>query len=69
MPFGEFIPWGFRWFTDLMNIPLGDFTRGRLDPPPFVAAGQRIAPNICYEDLFGEELARRFVPAPPPRRR
>ena len=61
VPFGEFIPWGFRWFTALMNIPLGDFTRGRLDPPPFVAAGQRIAPNICYEDLFGEELARRFA--------
>ena len=61
VPFGEFIPRGFRWFTELMNIPLGDFTRGRLDPPPFVAAGQRIAPNICYEDLFGEELARRFA--------
>jgi len=61
VPFGEFIPYGFRWFTELMNIPLGDFTRGRLDPPPFVAAGQRIAPNICYEDLFGEELARRFA--------
>jgi apolipoprotein N-acyltransferase len=61
VPFGEFIPYGFRWFTELMNIPLGDFARGRPDPPPFVAAGQRIAPNICYEDLFGEELARRFV--------
>ena len=23
--------------------------------------GQRLAPNICYEDLFGEELGRRFV--------
>jgi apolipoprotein N-acyltransferase len=63
VPFGEFIPTGFRWFTEAMNIPLGDFARGRLDPPPFVAAGQRIAPNICYEDLFGEELARRFVDA------
>jgi apolipoprotein N-acyltransferase len=63
VPFGEFIPTGFRWFTEMMNIPLGDFNRGRLDPPPFVAAGQRIAPNICYEDLFGEELARRFVDA------
>jgi len=63
VPFGEFIPTGFRWFTEMMNIPLGDFARGRLDPPPFMAAGQRIAPNICYEDLFGEELARRFVDA------
>jgi apolipoprotein N-acyltransferase len=62
VPFGEFIPYGFRWFTELMNIPLGDFNRGRPDPPPFVVLGQRISPNICYEDLFGEELARRFVP-------
>jgi apolipoprotein N-acyltransferase len=58
VPFGEFIPRGFRWFTDLMNIPLGDFARGVLNPPSFAAAGQRVAPNICYEDLFGEELAR-----------
>jgi apolipoprotein N-acyltransferase len=63
VPFGEFIPRGFRWFTEAMNIPLGDFNRGELDPPPFAAAGQRIAPNICYEDLFGEEIARRFVGA------
>jgi apolipoprotein N-acyltransferase len=61
VPFGEFIPPGFRWFTEAMNIPLGDFVRGVVDPPSFVFAGQRIAPNICYEDLFGEELARRFA--------
>jgi apolipoprotein N-acyltransferase len=61
VPFGEFIPAGFRWFTDLMHIPLGDFARGVVDPPSFVVRGQRIAPNICYEDLFGEELARRFA--------
>ena len=61
VPFGEFIPTGFRWFTELMNIPLGDFSRGVLNPPSFVVGAQRVAPNICYEDLFGEELARRFV--------
>lgn len=60
VPFGEFIPWGFRWFTAMMNIPLGDFARGPPDAPSLKVAGQRIAPNICYEDLFGEELARRF---------
>jgi apolipoprotein N-acyltransferase len=60
VPFGEFIPWGFRWFVNMMSIPLGDFSRGRLDAPSLVFAGQRIAPNICYEDLFGEELAVRF---------
>jgi apolipoprotein N-acyltransferase len=61
VPFGEFIPTGFRWFTDLMQIPLGDFARGPLNPPSFAWHGQRVAPNVCYEDLFGEELARRFV--------
>jgi len=60
VPFGEFIPRGFRWFTDLMHIPLGDFARGVVDPPSFPFGGQRVAPNVCYEDLFGEELARRF---------
>lgn len=60
VPFGEFIPTGFRWFTELMNIPLGDFARGPLDAPHFTVRGQRVAPNICFEDLFGEELAVRF---------
>ncbi len=61
VPFGEFIPTGFRWFTDMMQIPLGDFTRGPSVPPSFVVKGERVAPNICYEDLFGEELAARFA--------
>lgn len=61
VPFGEFIPSGFRWFTNLMNIPLGDFNRGPLRAPSFLVKGQRIAPNICYEDLFGEELGARFA--------
>jgi len=61
VPFGEFIPPLFRWFTDLMNIPLGDFNRGPIGQPPFEWQGQRLAPNICYEDLFGEELAAQFV--------
>jgi len=63
VPFGEFIPPGFRWFVRMMNIPLGDFERGPLVQPPFAWAGQRFAPNICYEDLFGEELAARFADA------
>jgi apolipoprotein N-acyltransferase len=61
VPFGEFIPFGFRWFTEMMNIPLGDFNRGALVAPPFPVRGERVAPNICYEDLFGEELAAGFA--------
>ena len=61
VPFGEFIPPLFRWFTDMMAIPLGDFARGAVGQPSFLWRGERLAPNICYEDLFGEELAARFV--------
>ena len=60
VPFGEFIPPLFRWFTEMMNIPLGDFNRGAVGQPSFDWAGQRFAPNVCYEDLFGEELGQRF---------
>lgn len=67
VPFGEFIPPFFRWFTQMMNIPLGDFARGAVGQPSFEWEGQRLAPNVCYEDLFGEELAARFaVPAEAP---
>ncbi len=69
VPFGEFIPPLFKWFTEMLNIPLGDFNRGTLGQPSFEWQGQRIAPNICYEDLFGEELAARFSdPAQAPHR-
>jgi apolipoprotein N-acyltransferase len=57
VPFGEFIPTGFRWFVDLMQIPLGDFTRGAPLQAPFAVKDQWVLPNICYEDLFGEEIA------------
>jgi apolipoprotein N-acyltransferase len=65
VPFGEFIPNGFHWFTAMMRIPLGDFLQGPLSAPAFelkMPTGiVRVAPNICYEDLFGEELAAWFV--------
>jgi apolipoprotein N-acyltransferase len=60
VPFGEFIPPLFRWFTEMMNIPLGDFNRGRLQQPPFEWKGQKIAPNVCVEDIYSEELAVHF---------
>jgi apolipoprotein N-acyltransferase len=61
VPFGEYVPPLFQWFVQLLNIPLGDFTRGDLAQPSLTWKGERIAPNICYEDLFGEELARSFL--------
>ncbi len=61
VPFGEFVHPLFKWFLALVNIPLSDFNRGDVTQASFEWQGQRIAPNICYEDLFGEELAARFI--------
>ncbi len=61
VPFGEFVPPFFRWFTDLMNIPLGDFSRGARVQLLFEWQGQRLAPNVCYEDMFGEEIGAYFL--------
>jgi apolipoprotein N-acyltransferase len=58
VPFGEYVPSGFSWFMGLMNMPMSDFTPGPPDQPPMEIAGQKIAPNICFEDLFGEAIIR-----------
>lgn len=62
VPFGEFVPPGFAWFMGLLNIPMSGFTPGPAAQPPLAVAGQRVAMNICYEDVFGEEL-RGAIPA------
>jgi apolipoprotein N-acyltransferase len=63
VPFGEFIPVGAHWFINLMHIPLGDFTRGDLIQAAMSVKDQWILPNICYEDLFGEEIASQLKAA------
>jgi apolipoprotein N-acyltransferase len=65
VPFGEFVPWGFRWFVGLMQMPLGDFQRGAPVQAALPVKDQRIGVNICFEDLFGEELARSLAPSRP----
>lgn len=62
VPWGEFVPPGFRWFVDMLDIPLGDFDRGPAYQRPFAVGDQRIAFNICYEDLFGPELLPALYP-------
>jgi apolipoprotein N-acyltransferase len=60
VPFGEAIPLRpvFGWFLNrVLNIPLADQAAGPARQRPFEVAGQRVAINICYEDVFGAELA------------
>lgn len=62
VPFGEFIPPGFAWFMQMAHVPMSSFSRGDRSAPPLQLAGQTVAPNICYEDVFGDEL-RPQIPA------
>lgn len=57
VPFGEFIPAGFGWVLAVLKIPLTDFARGEARQPPLAAGGTTWAVAICYEDIFGEEVA------------
>lgn len=63
VPFGEFIPKGFAWFYHYMDIPMGDLQRGVYYAAPFAVKDQQILPNICYEDVFGEEIAAKIAHA------
>lgn len=63
VPFGEFVPPGFRWFVDTLAIPLADFSRGASSQRPLAVAGERVAVNICYEDAYGDEIVRQLPEA------
>ncbi|WP_432723650.1 apolipoprotein N-acyltransferase [Jeongeupia wiesaeckerbachi] len=60
VPFGEFVPapWLFGWMYRFLDMPLSGFSRGAVKQPPFVIGPTRLAANICYEDVFGSEIAQ-----------
>jgi apolipoprotein N-acyltransferase len=67
VPFGEFIPPGFQWFVDAFKVPMSDFARGSIDQAPFSIRPRSnpdrplyTAISICYEDIFGNEIATRI---------
>jgi apolipoprotein N-acyltransferase len=57
VPFGEFfpVPAKVREWMRLMNLPYSDFASGSEDQAPLEAAGQALAPTVCYEDAYGAE--------------
>jgi len=63
VPFGEFVPYGFHWIVNAVAIPMSDFSLGTDTPKPLEVAGQQVAPNICWEDAFGEEIIRQLPQA------
>ena len=56
VPFGEYIPPGFRFVMAVLKIPLTDFGSGGKRQMPLEAGGTSFGVAICYEDIFGEEV-------------
>jgi apolipoprotein N-acyltransferase len=65
VPFGDYFPqWFFvTWVMSALDIPMSSFSHGDARQPPLAVAGQRVAVNICYEDVFGEEIIRQLPAA------
>jgi apolipoprotein N-acyltransferase len=66
VPFGEFIPLkaALGWiYRDWLNMPLSDLSRGSIHQQAMSIVGEKIAINICYEDVFGEEIIRQLPQA------
>jgi apolipoprotein N-acyltransferase len=65
VPFGEFVPLRplLAPIVEAMAIPLSDFSRGDTAQRPLAIAGERVAVNICYEDVFGDEIIRQLPEA------
>lgn len=63
VPFGEYVPFAslLRGLIAFFDVPMSAFTPGQYDQKLLTAAGQKIAPTICYEDAFGEDVIR-FLP-------
>ena len=58
VPFGEYLPFQpfSNFVTQHMDFKLAGFSPGPTQQPSIRAAGVPLAPSICYEDVFGQEM-------------
>jgi apolipoprotein N-acyltransferase len=60
LPIGEFVPFAdlLRPIAPLFNLPMSSFSRGDYTQANMVAGEYQLAPAICYEIAFPEQLRR-----------
>jgi len=58
VPFGEYVPLPefAKKLAGFFQLPMSGFSPGDQDQVGLEVAGHKMAPTICYEDAFGEEL-------------
>lgn len=58
VPFGEYVPLPdfMKKLAGFFDLPMSGFSPGAEHQPPLHIAGQDMAPSLCYEDAFGEQL-------------
>lgn len=64
LPIGEFVPFAdlLRPIAPFFNLPMSSFSRGDFVQPNLVANGLNLAPLICFEIVFPQQLAANIRP-------